>query len=184
MLSNKFPCRLNLIEKMHDEGRTFRTFHEFEIPAGTEAIPGTADFCVEIGDNVLVLYARTIFTDKANIRYEVRSGAVVTNPGETALIYPGNPMAPRVSTSVFKDCVLSDPGTLVDVEPIPGQSGGTGQQGGQVYDPNDTKIIQNNSNLAVRLANPNNQVCKVTLLYKWFEVGKDTWADIAAEIAG
>lgn len=170
MLSHNYPARLSLIQLMIDKGMAYRAFKEFIIPANGEFL-----FAVTINENIAVLYDRIIVTDKTDIRYEVRSGAVIGTESNPMLVKRQNPFFGSDSSNTIKECTASDLGTIDDIDIIPGQAGSGSNRRGQVYNPQDIKIIPNQSKILVRMVNPNNEPCSTLLYYKWFEVGENAW---------
>jgi hypothetical protein len=171
MLSTNYPARMTLIQQMLDDGRCFRGFHEFTIPAN-----GEYNLSVLLGENVTVLYSRVIVPNRPSLRYEVRTNAVFASRGSAiTTVFPQNPKRIRQTTNLLRPATITTNGALSDVDIVPGQTGSTSHESGEYFSPDDPKILPENTELQVRFMNPNGSNCDVLLHYKWFEVGAQTW---------
>lgn len=171
MLSNNLTATLDLVGLMIDKGNAFRAFTEITVPAN-----GEYSLSVKTGDNVAVLYNRIVTPDQPNIRYEVRLGATTANLGTPITIFPANAKRIKSTGVVMRPCSYSNPGTLTDIDIIPGQAASGSNKAGQVYSPTETKPIPENVETLIVVKNPNNVSCNVLIYYKWFEVGANSWA--------
>lgn len=170
MLSNNLTNSLDLIPPMIDKGNAFRAFTELVIPDS-----GEVSLSVKAGDNVAMLYNRTISTDQPKIRYEVRLGATTTITGDPVTIFPANPKLIKQTGLVVAPCSYTDAGSLSDIDIIAGQAASGSNKGGETFSPSEIKPIPENTETLIIFKNPNNQVCKVLLYFKWFELGANSW---------
>lgn len=162
---NKYPTTYSLTQAMTYDGKAFRAFFESEIPAESEITVSILN-----GENIINLFYRRFFSNMPDVRYEVRTGAVITAYGAEIPILPMNAVNVRQSTNTARLCTTSSIGTLQDIE-ISGGSIGVGNRpaGGTLDDQDDLKVLPPNTEFLIRLANPNTDPAKALVYLKWFE---------------
>lgn len=149
------------------QGIAFRTFHTFTVPASGEYL-----ISVRNGENAIHLFSRLIKANLPDLVYEVRTGATITGYlGNPITIFNMNAFSQQITANVAQECTVSDYGTLTDIHQLGGDDlpGNNYDRGDESIDPEDIKILPNDTEFLLRITNPNTENANALLYLKWFE---------------
>ena len=169
---SKIPPAMTLTQQMVYTGNAFRMFHEITVPAESEAYIG-----IQNGENSVHLFSRLVRSTLPDVRYEVRSGHVVSAGGEGAAVstvFNMNGNSNVQSTNSVRIITAVDSlGDLKDIDIVGGAlTVGNRPQSDTLKDPDDLKVLPPNVDFLLRFVNPNTDPADVLLYLKWFETAK------------
>lgn len=162
----KFTPIISLNQEMVNRGRAFRFFYEAVVPA-----EGEHTISIQNGANSIYLFSRKVNSDQPALRYEVRTGAVISSYGPPINPLPMNALLQYPTTNLARACTASSIGVLVDID-IAGGSDGVGHrhEGDTMDDTDDLKVLPPDEEFLIRLVNPNLEAANVLVYMKWFEM--------------
>lgn len=165
-----FPDRnvntaMTLINRMIYEGKAFRSFLLFDVPAN-----GAFDISIQNGGNAVHLFSRLVKVNLPNMLYEVRTGPAISNYGEPVHIFNMNGYSENTTANTARICTVSNAGVVVDMMPLSGhEEAGNRFVGEESLEADDLKVLPHDTEFLVRITNPNNAIAKGFIYLKWFE---------------
>lgn len=162
--------KTSIVQEAVRAGVAYRGYIEATIPAAVAGVPGSVYFELTLGNAETALFSRIVSSDRANVRYEVMSGAVVATRDSPTLIFNMNQkLASAPSKHVFRPCTVSSPGNTVDLDVVRGADGQGNRTTGSTFSPEDFRIYDRNQAIVVRALNPDAEAAQLLVYYKWFE---------------
>lgn len=157
---------VSMVQEAVRLGAAFRGFFETSIPADSSIY-----FSVKLGAKSTALYDRVVSANRDGVRYEILSGGTITGYGASAIISNMNQNLPIASAHQLRQCTVTGPGSIIDLDIVRGSSQGS-HSNGSTFTPSDGdfRIFKPNQEIIVRAVNPSaTDPANFLLYYKWFE---------------